>query len=267
MKILVIGGGNMGLTYTKSFLEARIVKTDDLTILVKSAEKAFHLRNDKMGNISEKAEECVPSADLIILAVKPQDAGELFKQIRPYIEAQQVILSIMAGVKMQRISEELGATKLIRAMPNLPSQIGMGMTAFTSTDAVTRLELIMVQNLLNTTGKTIYLQNENMIDAATAISGSGPAYVYYFMNAMIDAAQGLGFSLSEAELLVGQTFMGSVHLENRSAYSCSEWISRVASKGGTTEAALKSFNKEEVHQHIIEGLQAAFNRAVELGKS
>lgn len=151
-------------------------------------------------------------------------------------------------------------------MPNLPAQIGMGMTAFTSSDEVTRIELVTVQNLLNTTGKAIYLDSEELIDAATAISGSGPAYVYYYMNAMIEAAKKLGFSESQAELLVGQTFMGSVHLENRNNLSCKDWIAKVSSKGGTTEAAIKKFDNQEVHDHIIKGLEAAHNRAIELGK-
>jgi pyrroline-5-carboxylate reductase len=139
------------------------------------------------------------------------------------------------------------------------------MTAFTATDEVTRLELVMIQNLLNTTGKTVYVEQEHMIDATTAISGSGPAYVYFFMEAMIQAAEAMGFSQSEAELLVNQTFMGALDLYSKSDLSCSEWISRVASKGGTTEAALLSFKKNALHQDIIDGANAALNRAIELG--
>ena len=126
-------------------------------------------------------------------------------------------------------------------MPNLPAQVGEGMTAFTSSDQVTRIELVMVQNLINTTGKSIYVENEQYIDAATAISGSGPAYVYYFMDAMIQAAGDMGFSESEAELLVSQTFIGAADLYSKSNFSCKDWIKKVSSKGGTTEAAMKSF--------------------------
>jgi len=131
---------------------------------------------------------------------------------------------------------------------------------------VTRIELVMVQNLLSTTGKTVYVEQESQIDAATAISGSGPAYVYFFMNAMIEAAKSMGFSASEAELLVSQTFTGAVDLYNKSDLSCENWIAKVASKGGTTEAALRVFNAENLHEGIIEGAQAARRRAVELGK-
>ncbi len=182
------------------------------------------------------------------------------------MDPQQVFLSIMAGLKIQTICEELGVEKVIRAMPNLPTQIGLGMTALTSTDEVTRIELAMVLNLLNTTGKTIYVDNESFIDAATAISGSGPAYVWYFMDAMIKAAKEMGFSESEAELLVNQTFRGAVDLYNKTDFSLAEWIQKVCSKGGTTEAALESYRTTAVHEDIISGARAALSRAVELGK-
>ena len=267
MKILVIGGGNMGLTYAQSFLRSQITTTEDMMILEKSPEKAVELAKKNIGTIYGKPEDCISKSDLIILAVKPQDTPALFARIKPHIDPQQVFLSIMAGVKMEYICEALGVTKVIRAMPNLPAQIGMGMTAFTSSDEVTRIELVMVQNLLNTTGKTIYVEKESAIDAATAISGSGPAYVFYFMDAMIKAARSMGFSNSESELLISQTFKGAVDLYNKNNLSCEEWISRVASKGGTTEAALKSYVNNKVHEDIKEGAQAALDRAIELGKS
>ncbi len=266
MKILIIGGGNMGMTYAKAFLRSQITTTDDLMILEKSPEKADKLNELNIGKVYGSSNLCVSLADLIILAVKPQDIQKLFDDIKDQVNDQQVFLSIMAGIKMKTISQSLDISKVIRAMPNLPAQVGMGMTAFTSSDWVTRLELVMVQNLINTTGKSIYVEHENSIDAATAISGSGPAYVYYFMDAMIKAAKSMGFSSSESELLVSQTFKGAVDLYKNANFSCEEWIQKVASKGGTTEAALNSYLKNKVHEDIIEGANAALNRAVELGK-
>jgi pyrroline-5-carboxylate reductase len=266
MKILIIGGGNMGLTYAQSFLRAHITSQKDMMILEKSPEKAAELAKKDIGTVYGSPEDCFNIADLIIFAVKPQDCEALFATLRPLVNPQQVFLSIMAGVKIDTIAKNLTATKVIRAMPNLPAQVGMGMTAFTSSDDVTRIELVMVQNLINTTGKSVYVEDESFIDAATAISGSGPAYVYYFMDAMIKAALEMGFSESAAELLVKQTFLGAVDLYNKSDLTCDEWIKRVSSKGGTTEAAMKSFIKNEVHKDIMEGANAALNRAVELGK-
>jgi pyrroline-5-carboxylate reductase len=266
MQILIIGGGNMGSTYAQAFVRNQVTSKKNMMILEKSPEKAAELSTKDIGTIFGKPDDCLPQADLVILAVKPQDTAQLFAYIKPFVSAQQVFLSIMAGVQISTIVESLGVTKVIRAMPNLPAQIGMGMTAFTATDETTRLELVMVQNLLNTTGKTIYVENERAIDATTAISGSGPAYVYYFMNSMVKAAREMGFSNSEAELLVNQTFSGALDLYSKSDLSCEEWISRVASRGGTTEAALNTFVKNNLEKDIIEGANAAFARAIELGK-
>lgn len=253
------------MTYAQSFLRSHITSKAHMMILEKSPEKATELAKKDIGTIYGHPKECLPEADLVIFAVKPQDSPELFEHIRPYTDPQQVFLSIMAGVKMETISGALGVPKIIRAMPNLPAQIGMGMTAFTSSEAVTRIELLMVQNLINTTGKSIYVENESAIDAATAISGSGPAYVFYFMEAMMDAARKMGFSVSESELLVSQTFRGAVDLFNKSDFSCEEWIRRVSSKGGTTEAAMKAFSTKALHENIVEGANAALRRAIELG--
>lgn len=266
MKILIIGGGNMGLTYAQSFLRSHITDKANMMILERSPDKAASLATKGIGTVCNHPADCLKGADLIIFAVKPQDAPALFDSIRTYVNSQQVFLSIMAGVKIATICESLKVTKVIRAMPNLPAQIGMGMTAFTCSDEVTRLELVMVQNLINTTGKSIYVEKETSIDAATAISGSGPAYVYHFMKAMIQAAKKMGFSDSEAELLVSQTFKGAVDLYNKNDFTCEEWISKVASKGGTTEAAIASFVANKVESDIIAGADAAHARAVELGK-
>lgn len=256
----------MGLTYAQSFLRSRIVTSDQLMVLCRTYEKANLLSQQQDGRFFSDPQHCVPEADLLILAVKPQDSARLFEQIRPFTQPGQVFLSIMAGVRMNAIAEALGTDKIIRAMPNLPSQIGAGVTAFTSTEPVTRIELVMVQNLLNTTGKTLYVEKEDMIDAATAISGSGPAYVFFFMNAMMEAARNMGFTNSEAELLVSQTFAGAVGLYHQSDRSCGDWIARVASKGGTTEAALRVYSETTLHGDIIAGAEAALKRAKELGE-
>ncbi len=267
MQILIIGGGNMGLTYAQSFLRSHITNKDSMMILEKSIDKAMKLAEKDIGTVYGMPEDCLPKADLVILAVKPQDSAVLFEHIRPLVHGQQVFLSIMAGVKMATLQKALGITKVIRAMPNLPAQIGMGMTAFTASEEVTRIELVTVQNLLNTSGKTLYVENEDFIDAATAISGSGPAYVWYFMDSMMKASRKMGFSESEAELLVGQTFRGAIELFNKTDFSCQEWITRVSSRGGTSEAAMKEMRERLVHEDIAAGANAALERAIELGKS
>ena len=267
MKILIIGGGNMGQTYAHSFLRSHITNRQDMMILEKSPSKAEALKKLDIGQVYAQPEECLAQADLIIFAVKPQDSKALFNHIRAYTDPQQVFLSIMAGIKIHSIAEQLKVNKIIRAMPNLPAQIGMGMTAFTSSDTVTRIELVTVQNLLNTTGKTIYVEDEKAIDAATALSGSGPAYVWYFMDSLIEAAKRMGFNDSEAELLISQTFKGAIDLYDKTEYTCSEWIKKVCSRGGTTEAALATYTDNMVQNEIISGAEAALKRAIELGEN
>jgi pyrroline-5-carboxylate reductase len=151
-------------------------------------------------------------------------------------------------------------------MPNLPAQVGKGVTSFTEAEEVSRVELLMVRNLLDTTGASIHVQTENFIDASTGISGSGPAYVFYFMNSMLEAALKMGFSKNDSKVLVSQTFEGAVKLFNESDLSPSTWMERVASKGGTTRAALDSMDDNNVEELIKDAAYAAFDRAVELGK-
>lgn len=266
MKILIVGGGNMGQTYARSLLRAHLTTEADLMILERAPEKAEQLKGAKIGTVYSDAEGCLERADLVILAVKPQDCQTLFSKLKPLVHPQQVYLSIMAGVKMETIQASLGVEKVIRAMPNLPAQIGMGMTVYTASEAVTRIELVLVQNLLNTTGKAIYAEQESAIDSTTAISGSGPAYVFYFMDAMIAAAREMGFDKPQAELLVAQTFRGAVELYMKNDLSCEEWIKRVSSRGGTTEAAINTFRQTSVYEDIVSGAKAALARAVELGK-
>lgn len=266
MKILVIGGGNMGLTYTQSFLRSHITSEKNMMILEKSPEKAEELKKLNLGSVHGNPETCIEQAELIILAVKPQDAPQVFEQIRPMIRQEQIMVSIMAGVTIKTLRESLRVNKIIRAMPNLPSQISHGMTVFTSTEEVDRSELVVVQNLLNTTGKTLYVDDERLIDSATAISGSGPAYVFFFMESLMEAAVKLGFTEAQAELLSWQTFQGTVDLFHKNDFTCREWIQRVSSRGGTTEAALKTYDVENVKAGIIKGSEAAYRRARELGE-
>jgi pyrroline-5-carboxylate reductase len=266
MKILIIGGGNMGRTYAESFLSHHNIKKDDLYILEHGEDKVEFFRSLGFKNVYHKAESFIAECKIIILAVKPQDSAEVFAAVADFVNEKQIIVSVMAGISMSQIENSLPSVKkIVRAMPNLPAQIGMGMTGFTSSEAVGKEELLQIHNLLNSTGKSLYFDEENKLDAVTAVSGSGPAYVFYFMEAMMEAAVEMGFSQSEAELLTEQTFLGAVHLEKKSDYSCAEWIEKVASKGGTTEAALLSFGKDDIKNSIIRGLREAYARAISLG--
>ncbi|MFC2109451.1 pyrroline-5-carboxylate reductase [Bacteroidota bacterium] len=265
MKILVIGGGNMGFTYAKSILDSGAIVDSEILILETYPPRIEELKTFKGFEIHSST-SCVSNADIILLATKPQHCIELFKEIKPLVTKNQLYISIMAGVTIDTIQENLGTKKVARAMPNLPAQLGKGMTAFTGAKELSQSEIDTVQQLLATTGKSLFVATEPFIDAATGISGSGPAYVFYFMQAMVEAAEKMGFNATEAKLLVSQTFDGAVAQFKQSDDTLTTWMNRVASKGGTTRAALDSFDHNNVNQWIQVGAFAALNRAVELGE-
>lgn len=266
MNVLIIGAGNMGITYGQSFIDANVVSRDHLFFLEKHQGKAPELEAITNNPLHSHPSHFVQRMDLIVLAVKPQDFRVLASALKPFLQPTHLILSIMAGVPIETIQQALGCERVVRAMPNLPAQVGQGMTVFATSEAVDRAQIFQVQNLLNTTGKTLYTPREELLNAATAISGSGPAFVFYYMKAMMETAKQMGFTESESKLLVEQTFRGSVDLLFQHHHSCSEWIRRVSSRGGTTEAAISTFDHIHLDQAIAKGLQAALNRAIELSE-
>lgn len=266
MKVLVIGAGNMGLTYAEGMAKSPLLNRRKLMIYDLSKEKISTLRKDPLFDVYENIEDCLPSADIVFLAVKPYHSDALFEEIKPMVNDHQLIVSLMAGVTIQKIQDSLGVKKVVRTMPNLPAKVGKGVTSYTEAEEVSRVELLMVRNLLDTTGESIKVKNENFIDASTGISGSGPAYVFYFMQSMMEAALKMGFSANDSKVLVSNTFEGAVELFNQSDLSPSSWMDRVASKGGTTRAALDSLDDNNVKELIKEAAYAAFDRAVELGE-
>ena len=266
MKVLVIGAGNMGLAYARALVKSEFLNKTNLMISDTNPEKTEELKKVSRFDVFTDLSDCLPKADIVFLAVKPYHAEELMAELKPMMHKDQIVISIMAGVTIQSMKDGLGITKVVRAMPNLPAQVGKGLTSFTASDEVSRLELSTVEKLLDTTGKSVRLDTENDVDASTGISGSGPAYVFYFMQSMMEAAQKMGFSDHDSKVLVSQTFEGAVELFNQSDLSPSVWMNRVASKGGTTRADLDSMDDNNVKDMIQDAAYAAFNRAVELGK-
>lgn len=266
MKVLVIGAGNMGLTYAEGMASSTYLNRRKLMVFDVSADKIISLKEMGMFDVYENLEDALPKADVVFLAVKPYHSEELFEKMKPMMNEEQIAVSLMAGVTIETIQHGLGIKKVVRTMPNLPAQVGKGVTSYTESDEVSRVELLMIRNLLDTTGESIHVKNQNFIDASTGISGSGPAYVFYFMNSMLEAAKKMGFSDNDSRVLVSQTFEGAVELFNRNDLSPTLWMDRVASKGGTTRAALDSMDDNNVKELIKEAAYAAFNRAVELGE-
>jgi pyrroline-5-carboxylate reductase len=266
MKLLVIGAGNMGLTYAKAIHTFGILGNEQIMIMDKSPEKLAELRADGIFEVYEHSKECVSKAEMIMLAVKPQHKDGLFDEMRPYLKDNPLIISVMAGVTIQTIQTALGVEKVVRAMPNLPAQVGLGMTTFYADKTVSAEEEALIEKLLASTGEAIKIFKEDDINTSTAVSGSGPAYIFYFLEGMLNGAKHYGYDDDTAKKLVTQTFAGALELFKQSDLSPTEWMDRVASKGGTTREALNTFEKEGVGEAIQKGMVACYDRAIELSK-
>src|SRR5690606_4229584 len=246
MKLLVIGGGNMGFTYSEGMVNSKLLTRHKLRIYDKSPELVVSLSRKEHFDVYDNIEDCLPDADVVFLAVKPYHIDTLFEELKHLVNKNQIFVSIMAGVTIKKIQEGLNVLKVVRAMPNLPAKVGKGVTSYTEAREVSRVELLMVRNLLDTTGESIHVETENYIDASTGISGSGTAYVFYFMQSMLEAALKMGFSQNDARVLASQTSEGGVELFNQRDLSPETRMDRVASKGGTTRAALDSMEDNNV---------------------
>jgi len=267
MKVAIVGCGNIGMAFAKSFLRYDLVRKDDLLLIEKSVERSQSLQHEGTGVVVDTIGPRVADTDLIILSVKPQDFASVHDDLRAVIQPRQVVLSIMAGIPISLIQERLQHRQVIRAMPNTPAMLGMGITGFAAADEVQIGNLRRVENLINATGRSIFLGDESMLDAVTAVSGSGPAYFYYIVKAMVEAGKQLGFEDNVSTLLVKQTMLGAYNLIQNTDKSLDELIKAVASKGGTTEAALKQFEEGGLAETLIAGIKAAQVRATELSKA
>ncbi|SIT96305.1 pyrroline-5-carboxylate reductase [Epilithonimonas bovis DSM 19482] len=265
MKIAVLGAGNMGLSFSKSFLKYDLIKPENLHLITRSDHKKEKIRSlFPTSQISAFSEVNNLDADLIIIAVKPQDFAFVAENLPFNISENSMILSIMAGISIEKIQHLLNHKEVVRAMPNSPTLLGMGITGYTAAEGILFNQLINIERLLNSTGRSVYLEDEELLDAVTALSGSGPAYFYYIIDAMIKAGTAMGIEENLAQLFVKQTMLGAYYLINNSDKSLEELIKDVASKGGTTEAALKTFDDNELKVILQKGILAAENRAREL---
>jgi pyrroline-5-carboxylate reductase len=266
MKITIIGGGNMGITYAKAFLKSSIIAKTDLTIIEKFSERAASLRSELGVNVIGDIEANIGKSNIIIIAVKPQDFRILASQIAEYLIEGQLIISIMAGINMEKIATLLNFKNIVRAMPNTPAQLGYGIAGYTPASVVNTQDLDLAKRLLETTGKALLIKEESKLDAVTAVSGSGPAYFYYFIKNMVQAGVNMGLDNHTAAELAKETMMGSYQIMSSSNMSLDEMIKMVTSKGGTTEAALNCFEANNVGSNIIKALEAAEKRAKELSQ-
>jgi pyrroline-5-carboxylate reductase len=264
MKICFIGGGNMGSALIGGLLAKghdaqSIVVVDPLDTVRERLKTRFDVAT------YPQCDSNAAAVDVIVLAVKPQYLHDAATRLRPLLK-HQLVISIAAGIRIADLSRWLGGyRRLVRCMPNLPALIGHGITGLFALPEVTADEKKQAEAILATAGETLWIDSDALVDAITAVSGSGPAYVFYFMEALQQAAENLGFDSNAARKLALATFRGASLLAQQSADAPATLRAQVTSKAGTTEAAIAQMEQSNVKDAIVNAVGAAAARGRELG--
>jgi len=265
VRITFIGGGNMGEAILAALLRKKVVTPDEITVSDINPNRLDDLYEKYGINVTGNNTLAVADAEVIILAVKPQILASLLAELNGKLTTSQLVISIVAGASVATIRKGLGHRKVVRTMPNTPAQISEGMTVWTATPEVTRTQKGTARAILKVMGQEIEVDDEKYINMATAVSGSGPAYVFYFVESLTEAAVKLGFSREDAEKLVQQTVIGSVHLMQKSDKKPAELRKAVTSPGGTTFTAITQLERDGFQGLVFKAVESAHKRAIELG--
>ena len=266
MKMAFIGGGKMAEAILHGVSSAKLAAPDDISVGEPVAERREYLA-DRFG-IRTNADnlEMAHQADLVVFSVKPQDLGPVLGQMNGYLNSTQASLSIVAGAKMETLSAGFGHQSVVRVMPNTPAQVGAGMTLWTCSESVGSSLREMTKSVLGTIGQEVYVSDEKYMDMATALSASGPAYVFLFIEALIDAGVYLGMPRDMSRTLALQTVFGSTKLVMDTGLHPAELKDMVVSPGGTTAEALRVLENEGVPAAIVSAVDAAYKKSVQLGQ-
>jgi len=265
MNITFIGGGNMASALIGGLLQKGF-SAKTISVVEITAESRGRLEREYGVNTFAEASPAALACDVLVLAVKPQQLRELAAQLQPLLK-QQLMISIAAGIRSADLSRWLGGYDLlVRAMPNTPAMVQAGMTGLYALPAVSAEQRRAAEAIMSAVGSVLWLDDENRMDGVTAVSGSGPAYVFYFIEALQQAAQELGFTPEEARRLSIETFAGASKLASLSDEEAAVLRHRVTSKGGTTERALQSMENSGIKQRIVEAVLAAAERSREMGE-
>ncbi|MEZ5429464.1 MAG: pyrroline-5-carboxylate reductase [Pyrinomonadaceae bacterium] len=270
-KLAFIGCGVMAESIVAGLLRRELVAPERVV--------ASHPRENRRAELKEKygietlasngeAVERVAGAEnsVVVLCVKPQRIKGVLEDIRDFVRPDQLIISIVAGARIETISKALGNEKVVRTMPNTPSQIGHGITAWTCTEKVNDAEREQVRALLTALGRELFVETENMIDMATSLSATGPTYVFLVMEALTDAGVHLGFSRDMSKELVQEMMLGSVLFAMESDLHPAELRNMVTSPGGTSADAIYQMEKGTLRTVLSKAVFAAYQKAVALGK-
>lgn len=267
-KITFIGPGVMGEAMIAGLIRQNVAQPTEMVASGPSVERGDELKNRYGIKTMTDNAAAASMADVVVLSVKPQRLDTVLVGMQGSIQPDALVLSIVAGAPIAKISGILQHESVVRSMPNTPAQIGKGITVWTAAPAVTSDQKEMARKILAALGDEIFLEEEYYLNMATALSGTGPAYVFLFMEAMVDAGVHLGFPRRVAEKLVEQTVRGSVDFYTRSAdpVHLARLRNQVTSPGGTSAAALYYLEKAGFRTAISRAVWAAYERSRELGK-
>ena len=251
-RVAIIGFGNMGQAIAKGLLHHRVTLPEHIITTKSNKENTYAVTN----------------AHVVILCVKPHIMTAVLNKIKCLNMTDKLIISVAAGISIDTIEKYLGKrAKIVRVMPNLCARAGESMSCWVKNKQITLSDVNIIKSLLKSFGKEIEMRCENDLNKATAVSGSGPAYFFYFVEAFVESARRLGLNNEMSKLLVMQTIKGSLITLTRSAKSVEESRKQVTSKGGTTEAALKILTDDKFKEVFYKATHAAYNRSLELNFS
>ena len=263
--IAFVGPGMMAEAMVGGLLQKQVIAASGIVLSGPRPNRLEELASEYNVRTTTDNLEAVQGADVIVLSVKPQSLPEVTEELQGAVPDGALVLSIIAGATLESLTTGLLHPAAVRAMPNTPAQVGEGITVWTATSEVTDRQRKQAAGILGAFGQELFVEDEDYLDMATALSGTGPAYVYMFMEAMVDAGVHLGFPRRIAEQLVVQTIRGSVAYYDHSPRHMARLRNQVTSPGGTSAAALYYLDKAGFRTAISRAIWAAYERSVELG--
>jgi pyrroline-5-carboxylate reductase len=263
--ISFIGAGMMAEAIIHGLIDREMLKPEQILASEPREERGHQLEERYGIRWTSDNVEAARQADLLVLSVKPQVFDHIIDELYGDVPSSALVLSIMAGVTIDKIARGLGIRRVVRAMPNTPARIGQGISVWTETSEVPAEQVNQARKILSALGEEVYVENEDYLDMATALSGTGPAYVFLFMEAMIDAGVHLGFSRRIAQQLVYQTVRGSVEFARMADEHPAAMRNQVTSPGGTSAEAIYHLEKGGLRTVMSRAIWAAYQRSVALG--
>ena len=265
MKLAFVGGGVMGEAIIAGVLGKGVARPEEIAVCDILPARRQHLHKTYAVHATENAAEAAADAEVVVLAVKPQEFAAAANELAGRFRDGQTVMSIMAGVPIVTIRDALRHDALVRAIPNTPAQIGEGMTIWTATEVIPEAARRGIRSVLAVLGRELYVTDEKYVDMATAVSSSGPAYIFLVIEALTDAAVHIGLRREMAEAMVIQTVLGSARYAQATGRRPAELRNQVTSPAGTTTEGLLALERAGLRAAFTEAVQAAYEKAKRLG--